>query len=556
MNSTRKIQCALALVFLVLCAARAGNAQTTCPSPWVSTSIYTSGMTVSLNGVKYTANFWTQGQNPATNNGGPGSGQPWTSNGPCSGSGGGGGGGGSCAPVWNSTTVYTGGQTASLNGVNYQANFWTQGQNPSTNNGGPGSGAPWTNIGTCSACTTVPSVPTGLQASGTTSNSTNLSWNASTVAVNCVLTGYTIFRNGVAVATSSSPNVTITGLSPLTTYSFRVAATTAAGSSAQSTAINVTTLNGPPPPPPGSKVFAPYVDMGLTVDWQLLTIQQQSGIKVFTLGFVVGNGGCTPTWGGVGATVANDTLPNGTTILSLVQGIRAAGGDVIISFGGASGTELALGCTTVSSLQAAYQSVLNKYSVNSSTPVRLDFDIEGGATTDQASINRRNQALVGLKAANPNLVISYTLPVLPTGLVASGVNILNSVKAAGLNVNVINIMAMDYGSANDNGGQMGLSATQAAANTHNQVVAAGLTASIGVTPMIGINDVNTEIFQLSDATMLLNFANANSYITRLSMWSVSRDNGSCPNQGFASPVCSGISQSNWAFSNIFKPFGN
>src|SRR5678816_1824179 len=112
-------------------------------------------------------------------------------------------------------------------------------------------------------------------------------------------------------------------------------------------------------------------------------------------------------------------------------------------------------CTSVSSLQAAYQAVLNKYSVNSSTPVRLDFDIEGGATTDTASIDRRNSALVGLKNANPNLVISYTLPVLPTGLVASGVNILNRVKASGLNVNVINVMAMDYGSANDNGGQMG-----------------------------------------------------------------------------------------------------
>jgi chitodextrinase len=556
MNSARKIQCCVGLVFLLLCVARVGAAQTTCNSPWNSTSVYTSGMKVSLNGINYTANFWTQGQSPATNNGGAGSGQPWTSNGSCSGSGGGGGGGGSCAATWNSTTAYTGGMTASLNGVNYQANFWTQGQNPATNNGGAGSGAPWTIIGTCSACTTVPSVPTGLQASGTTSNSTNLSWTASTVAVNCVLTGYTIFRNGVAVATSSSPNVSITGLSPLTTYSFRVAATDAAGSSAQSAAINVTTLNGPPPPPPSSKVFAPYIDMGLTASWQLLNIQQQSGIKVFTLGFVVGNGGCTPTWGGVGATVANDTLPNGTTMLSLVQGVRAAGGDVIISFGGASGTELALGCTTVSSLQAAYQSVLNKYSVNSSTPVRMDFDIEGGATTDQASINRRNQALVGLKNANPGLVISYTLPVLPTGLVASGVNILNSVKTAGLNVNVINVMAMDYGSANDNGGQMGLSATQAASNTHNQVVAAGLNATIGVTPMIGINDVNTEIFQLSDAQMLLNFANANSYITRLSLWSVSRDNGSCPNQGFASPVCSGISQSNWAFSNIFKPFGN
>jgi hypothetical protein len=100
-------------------------------------------------------------------------------------------------------------------------------------------------------------------------------------------------------------------LSPVTTYSFRVAANDAAGSSAQSAAINVTTLSGPPPPPPSGKVFAPYIDMGLTASWQLLTIQQQSGIKVFTLGFVVGNGGCTPTWGGVGATVANDTLPNG-----------------------------------------------------------------------------------------------------------------------------------------------------------------------------------------------------------------------------------------------------
>ena len=552
MKSARKILSCLGLVFLLLCVERVAAAQTCAPT-WSSTTVYTAGMTASLNGINYTANFWTQGQNPATNNGGPGSGQPWTSNGSCSGSSGGGG-GGSCATAWNSTSVYTAGMVASRNGVNYQANFWTQGQDPATNNGGPGSGAPWTSIGTCSACTTVPSVPTGLQASGTTSNSTNLSWTSSTVAVNCTLTGYTVFKNGVATATTSSPSITISGLSPLTTYTFRVAANDAAGSSAQSTAINVTTLNGPPPPPPSAKVFAPYVDMGLTVDWQLANIQTQSGIKVFTMGFVVGNGGCTPTWGGVGATVANDTLPNGNTILSQVQAIRAAGGDVIISFGGASGTELAQGCTTVSSLQSAYQSVLNKYSVNSSTPVRLDFDIEGGATTDQTSITRRNQALKNLKSANPGLVISYTLPVLPTGLVASGVNILNSVKADGLSLDVVNVMAMDYGSANDNGGQMGLSAQQAATNTHNQVVAAGLSASIGVTPMIGINDVNTEIFQLTDAQSLLNFANTNSYITRIAMWSVARDNGGCAGQGFASPTCSGISQSNWAFSNIFKPF--
>ena len=86
-------------------------------------------------------------------------------------------------------------------------------------------------------------------------------------------------------------------------------------------------------------------------------------------------------------------------------------------------------------------------------------------------------------------------------------------RVSSVNLNVVNIMAMDYGPANDNGGRMGLSAVHAASNTHNQVVAAGLTATIGVTPMIGVNDVASEIFQLSDAQMLLNFANANSYIT-------------------------------------------
>src|SRR5678816_3429932 len=104
MNSARKIQYGLGVVFLLLCMARVGAAQTACNPVWNSTSVYTAGMKVSLNGINYTANFWTQGQSPATNNGGPGSGQPWTSNGPCSGSSGGGG-GGSCAATWNSTSA-------------------------------------------------------------------------------------------------------------------------------------------------------------------------------------------------------------------------------------------------------------------------------------------------------------------------------------------------------------------------------------------------------------------------------------------------------------------
>jgi len=229
--------------------------------------------------------------------------------------------------------------------------------------------------------------------------------------------------------------------------------------------------------------------------------------------------------------------------------VRAAGADVIVSFGGAFGTELAQACGDVASLQAAYQAVIDRYNAR-----LLDFDIEGAATADQPSITRRNQALVRLKAANPGLVISYTLPVLPTGLIDTGLNILANAKASGLNPDVINVMAMDYGASVDNGGQMGLDATQAAAATYQQVLAAGLTSTIGVTPMIGVNDTQGETFTLSDAHALVSFANANSYVTRLAMWSVARDNGGCANVNYASPTCSGMAQGAYQFSSIFLTF--
>ena len=54
-----------------------------------------------------------------------------------------------CAAAWSSTQVYTAGMTASENGTDYVANWWTQGNNPSTNSGGSGSGQPWTSQGAC-----------------------------------------------------------------------------------------------------------------------------------------------------------------------------------------------------------------------------------------------------------------------------------------------------------------------------------------------------------------------------------------------------------------------
>ena len=71
----------------------------------------------------------------------------------------------------------------------------------------------------------------------------------------------------------------------------------------------------------GPAVFAPYIDMGLAASGNLLTIQRDSQIKVFTLAFVVSPGSCSAAWQGVGS-ITNDMLPNGRTILSPGAGLE------------------------------------------------------------------------------------------------------------------------------------------------------------------------------------------------------------------------------------------
>ncbi len=85
------------------------------------------------------------------------------------------------------------------------------------------------------------------------------------------------------------------------------------------------------------------------------------------------------------------------------------------------------------------------------------------------------EALVGLQADNPDLEVSFTLPVLPTGLDANGLNLLRSAQHDGVRIDVVNIMAMDYGAVVDNNGQMGLNAIQAAVATEGQPAASGST---------------------------------------------------------------------------------
>ncbi|MFF9377800.1 cellulose binding domain-containing protein [Streptomyces griseoluteus] len=292
--------------------------------------------------------------------------------------------------------------------------------------------------------------------------------------------------------------------------------------------------------------FAPYVDTSLYPAFDLLGTADATGVKNFNLAFVTDGGGCTPKWGGV-----SDLTADG--VAAQIGALRAKGGDVRVSFGGASGSELATTCSSADALAAAYGKAVDAFKLT-----KVDFDVEGGALPNTAANTKRAQAIAKLQAAHPDLDVSYTLPVMPEGLTQDGVNLLADAKANGVRVDGVNIMAMDYGPAYS--GDMGDYAIQAATATQAQIK--GVLAlseddawkTVGVTPMIGVNDVATEIFKVDDAGQLVDFAKSKG-IGSLSMWSGTRDK-SCDGgtKPTADATCSSVTQDKFAFSKEFAAF--
>ncbi|MFE9362229.1 cellulose binding domain-containing protein [Streptomyces sp. NPDC006978] len=297
----------------------------------------------------------------------------------------------------------------------------------------------------------------------------------------------------------------------------------------------------------GGAGFAPYVDTSLYPAYDLLDTASRTGVKEFNLAFITSGGSCAPLWGGV-------TGLGDDRVAAQIGALRAEGGDVRVSFGGAAGAELALHCSSADELAAAYGKVVDTYELT-----KVDFDIEGGALPDTAANSRRSQAIAQLQKSHPELDVSFTLPVMPEGLTQAGVDLLADAKKNGVTTDAVNIMAMDYGAAYS--GDMGDYATQAATATQAQIKGVlGLSdaeawKAVAVTPMIGVNDVATEIFTVEDATQLVQFAQEKG-IGRLAMWSGTRDvqcaEGEKPT---ADATCSSILQEPLAFTKAFGAFG-
>lgn len=301
----------------------------------------------------------------------------------------------------------------------------------------------------------------------------------------------------------------------------------------------------PPPPPPVTTEkteFAPYF---YTWGWNnsvypfttLVDMKKKTGVEQVTLGFVTAPGGCSAS-----RTIANHK--------SDVDGFRALGGKLKASFGGASGTYIENSCTTTSSLTSAIAAFVDETGITD-----LDFDVEQSVAMNSTVNARRSAALAALQKAK-GVKISFTLPAMPSGMTSASNAVVKAALAAGVTISHVNLMVMDYGESYSSGKKMGdlaISAVNACAD-QLQALIPGLTDAaayrmIGATPMIGVNDVRSEVFTLDDARQLIAFAKAKQ-LGLVSYWAIQRD---VPCSGAVDLVlCSGAQTSSYQYSAIFR----
>ena len=150
---------------------------------------------------------------------------------------------------------------------------------------------------------------------------------------------------------------------------------------------------------------SPYEYLGWGNPQPPTEVMSATGLHDVTLAFVLSHKRCNPEWDG------QRPLLGGTDQRAIEQ-IRAAGGDLAVSFGGWSGRKLGTTCRTASQLAGAYQKVIAAYSLEA-----IDIDIEHTELSSKATRLRVAQALAIVQAHDPGLEISITMP---TGLSGPG----------------------------------------------------------------------------------------------------------------------------------------
>jgi len=306
--------------------------------------------------------------------------------------------------------------------------------------------------------------------------------------------------------------------------------------------------------------FAPYVDVTATPTFEFQNMGGTTN-RDAVLSFIVSlpSSACTPSWGGA------YTLSQAASDLDLdnrIARLQQQGGSVAISFGGQKNQELAVDCTNPTQLFNAYQEVVSRYNINT-----IDLDLENAGLTNSSAATRRAVAIAKLqllrRSEGKHLAVWVTLPVTPQGLTQAGTNAIAVLLSNKVDLAGVNIMTMDFGSSLPAGQSMLSGAISALSQTQHQLGilyqrqgvylnSATLWSKLGVTPMIGQNDDYNEVFSLSDARGLNQFALSHG-VGRMSMWSANRDltcGSNYVDLKVVSDSCSGINQNGVSFESV------
>ncbi|MBI2389444.1 MAG: hypothetical protein HYV09_07590 [Deltaproteobacteria bacterium] len=314
-------------------------------------------------------------------------------------------------------------------------------------------------------------------------------------------------------------------------------------------AAETSVTDAAPPPTVATTDYAPYF---YTWGWgnpvypftSLVDMFDKTGLDGVTLAFVVSSGGaCTATRG----------IPNHQAD---IEAYRAKGGRVKASFGGASGKYLENTCADAASLAAVITAFVDETGITD-----LDFDVEQ-AIAMNATINARRAAALLEVQKKRGIQVSFTLAANPRvgttagGITAASVEVVRAALAAGVRVSHVNLMTMDYGTYYSSGRKMGDLAISALTDALAQLkkLIPGLTDAegwqmLGATPMIGVNDVLSEVFTLADAKTLADFAKAKR-LGLVAFWAIQRDQ---PCAGELDLVlCTGAQTAKYQFHQVLR----
>jgi hypothetical protein len=300
------------------------------------------------------------------------------------------------------------------------------------------------------------------------------------------------------------------------------------------------TSTTPTPPPPAGGRGAPYLYMGWGNPPSPATVMSATGVKWFTMAFILSSGGCNPAWDG--------SRPlSGSADAQAISQIRAAGGNVVPSFGGWSGNKLGPNCSTPEALAGAYQQVINAYGLKA-----IDIDIENSDEFENEAVQDRILgALKIVKQNNPGIQTIVTFGTSTTGPTYYGNRLIDRSSALGVGIDVFTLMPFDFGSSNIYNDTVG-----AATGLKNKLKStfgwsdATAFSHVGISGMNGLSD-QQELTTVSTWTQIRDWAKSNG-LGRLAFWSVNRDRG-CAGGGVVSN-CSGIAQADWDFTKITAGF--